>query len=336
MSVSPFDSRRSHARAGFTLIELLVVIAIIAVLIGLLLPAIQKVREAANRMSCSNNLKQIGLALHNYEGTHKRFPVSGNYPLNGTGDSWSLQARLLPYMEQENLQKLIDFNLSYTQQGTVTQFRVPLYLCPSEVADEPRPDGAITHYPLNYGACLGTWHVFNPTNGTGTDGAFQPNKGVKIAGIVDGTSNTLGFSEVKAYTPYLRDGGTPSAANTPPPSSPAEISGYGGNFKTNSGHTEWVDGRVHQTGFTTVFPPNTVVPHTANGQTYDVDFNSSREGKTASQITFAAVTSRSYHAGGVVNVLLMDGSVRTVADSINPGTWRALGTRNGGEVVGEY
>ena len=123
--------------------------------------------------------------------------------------------------------------------------------------------------------------------------------------ITDGTSNTMAFAEVKACTPYLRDGGNPNSPGVPPPTSPGQVVAFGGSFKTDSGHTEWVDGRVHQTGFTTVFTPNTRVIYSSGGVDYDIDFNSSREGKTTNRITYAAVTSRSYHSG-VVNVLLMD------------------------------
>ena len=119
------------------------------------------------------------------------------------------------------------------------------------------------------------------------------------------------------------------------PSSPTAISGFGGSFKTDSGHTEWVDGRIHQTGVSFVFTPNTVVPYSSGGVNYDIDFNSSREGKTTSGITYAAVTARSYHTG-VVNVLLMDGSARTVSDTVALATWRALGTRSGNDIPGDF
>jgi len=321
-------------RRGFTLIELLVVIAIIAILIALLLPAVQQAREAARRASCKNNLKQIGLALHNYEETYKRYPPGGDYPVVLTADRWSVHARLLPFLEQANLQRLIDWNQSYSAQPLVTQTRVEIYLCPSDVNDMARPDGALTHYPISYGANYGTWFVWNPLTGAGGAGMFFPNSGLRQRDVADGTTNTLAFAEVKAFTAYLRDGGTPPNGATPP-ASPLDVSGYGGNFKTNSGHTEWVDARAHQTGFTTTFGPNTVVPHVSGGTTYDVDYNSNREGKTTDQITYAAVTSRSHHAG-IVHVLLMDGSSRSVSENINIATWRSLGTRAGGEVVSEF
>ena len=328
---------QGSGRHGFTLIELLVVIAIIAVLIGLLLPAVQKVRAAAARIQCANNLKQIGLALHNYHNTHNAFPQAGTYAVGKTGDSWSAQARLLPYMEQENLQKLIDWNASYAAAGPdgpnpVARTRVPVYLCPSEANDRPRPDGSVVHYPTNYALNLGTWFVYSPQNGQGGDGAFVINRGTRFGDFADGTSNTLAFAEVKAYTPYLRDGGNPAGLGAPPPASPDQVAKFGGSFRADSGHTEWVDARAHQTGFTTIFPPNVKVPYTAGGTVYDIDFNSSREGKTANLPTYAAVTSRSYHSG-VVNVALMDGSVRTVANGVSVATWRALGTRAGGEVI---
>lgn len=324
--------RRSH-RPGFTLIELLVVIAIIAILIALLLPAVQAAREAARRTSCRNNLKQLGLAMANYQEAHGVYPPSGTYASGLTSASWSVQARILPFIEQANLQNLIDWDLSYSAQAVVRQTRVPTLLCPSEINDEPRPNGAVIDYPLSYGVNNGTWHVYNPVNGKGGDGIAYPNSNIRPRDISDGTSHTICFAEVKAYTPYLRDGGAPS--NVAVPSDPGAISGFGGNFKTNSGHTEWVDARVHQTGFTTVFRPNTVVPYSDGGTVYDVDYTSNREGTTVDQITYAAVTSRSYHVG-MVHIVLMDGSARTVSENISLSIWRNLGARNDKNVIGEY
>ncbi len=101
----------------------------------------------------------------------------------------------------------------------------------------------------------------------------------------------------------------------------------------NTGHTEWPDGRVHHSGFTTVFTPNTIVAYEYNGNTYDIDFNSVQEGKRDDQSPFAAITARSYHSGGIVNVVFLDGSVRTTDKAISLDVWQALGTIDGGEIV---
>ena len=319
-------------RIAFTLVELLVVITIIGILIALLLPAVQAAREAARRMSCTNNLKQIGLALHIYHDTYGQFPPSATLPAGVVPfDSWSVQARLLPFLEQANLENLIDWKLSYGLQPEVTKTRVATYLCPSEIKDEARPDGSLTHYPLNYAVNFGIWFVYDPTTSQGGNGITYPNSRTTFASIIDGTSNTLAFAEVKAWNPYLRDGGSPNAPGYPVPNTPADVGILGGSFKSNSGHTEWVDGRSHQTGFTGTFAPNTVVPFSTGGETYDIDFTSSREGKTANQLTYAVVTSRSYHPGGV-SAMLADGSARFVSETIELITWRSLATRDGNEI----
>ena len=158
----------SSRRPGFTLIELLVVIAIIAILMALLLPAVQAAREAARKTQCKNNLKQIGLALHNYVSATSVYPpsfcVDGS---NGTGGGeWSIQARLLPYLEQANLQKLINFSKTYgggdAASVSIRTTRVPNYQCPTEQNDRARTDsnGNPIHYPVNYGFNGGTWQVF--------------------------------------------------------------------------------------------------------------------------------------------------------------------------------
>ncbi len=323
----------SRSRA-FTLVELLVVIAIIGILVALLLPAVQAAREAARRMSCGNNLKQIGLALHNYHDTYKAFPPSAFIPYGGTADSFSPQARLLSFLEQENLQDLIDWNISYASQPAVTKQRIASYICPSDIGDRERPDGALTHYPLTYGINMGTWFVFDPTSRSGGNGLACPNGRTNFASVTDGTSNTLAFGEVKAWTPYLRDGGTPAGLGVAIPTTPAQVVAFGGSFKTDSGHTEWVDGRAHQTGFTGTFPPNTEFLYSSGGQDYDIDFNSSREGKTTNQSTYAVVTSRSYHPGGA-QVGLVDGSVRFASETVDLSVWRGYATRDGGEVPGD-
>ena len=148
----------------------------------------------------------------------------------------------------------------------------------------------------------------------------------------DGSSNTLAAAEVKTFTPYFRNTSDPGPAVPAGPDAVAALAPgaqmkFGPNLNNNTGHTEWCDGRVHHSGITTVFTPNTVVPYVhADGRTYDVDYNARQEGKSVSQPTYAAVTARSYHAG-LVNVVLMDGAVKSVGDEVDLAVWRAAGTR---------
>ena len=191
-------------------------------------------------------------------------------------------------------------------------------------------------YPTTYGFNFGTWFVWNPVTGQGGDGATHPNSKLSFAAFTDGTSNTLLASEVKAWTPYRRNGGPPA---TTLPTTVAEaqlVVAAGAEFK-DTGHTEWPDGRVHHEGFTTTLSPNSNVPCTNAGVTYDCDFNSWQEGKNGvnGQPSYAMITSRSYHTG-IVQAALVDGSARTMSNNIDISIWRSLGTRSGGEVVEEF
>ncbi|MCU0705675.1 MAG: DUF1559 domain-containing protein [Fimbriiglobus sp.] len=320
-------------RPAFTLIELLVVIAIIAILIGLLLPAVQKVREAAARMSCGNNLKQIGLAVHGYHDAHNGLPPQATYTIGSSFSGYSVHARILPYIEQDNLGRLVSFALGYAAQPDVCRTPIKLYRCPSDPKGGTRLDGGVEFAPTNYGFNIGTWLGLDQTTARGGDGAFGYNLTQPLGAITDGLSNTLAAADVKSFTPALLDGGNPAAMNVPPPATPAEVVAYGGTFDPDYCHTQWVTGRTLQSGLTTTFPPNTVVPFVSGGRTFDVNWTSARVGPGTPPHTYRVVLSRSYHSGGV-NGLLMDGSVRFVRSSISQATWRAVGTRTGGEVPG--
>ncbi len=334
-------------RFAFTLIELLVVVGIMGILMSLLLPAVQKVREAASNMRCRNNLSQLSLAVHLYENFTGAYPPSmlhkpGTVFASNNG-SWSIHGRILPFVEQGNAYVKVNLEVAWDAQGNtgVPTTRVPVFLCPSEVNDRVRTNASGPFvYPQNYGFNFGTWFVYDPATGMGGDGVFFPNGHVTPAAVRDGASNTLCAAEVKAFTPYVRNTKDPGPN---PPASSSAIAGMaaGGQLKLgpgandSTGHTEWPDGRVHHSGFTTVFTPNTVVPFVYQGIPYDIDYNSRQEGSSATQKTYAAITSRSYHPGGV-NVVFMDRSARFLSERIDLTLWRALGTRAGFEVISDF
>ena len=208
-------------RRGFTLIELLVVIAVIAILIGLLLPAVQKVREAASRLKCKNNMKQIGLALHNHHDRHGQFPPGYTSTATNTdaGPGWGWAAHLLPDLEQDNLHRLIDFKQPITASGNhalVRQANIPFLRCPSDPRQEPIPlsefenTGGLTT-PLgrsNYVACYGNTPFLGESpavltthlsiDGISGKGMFYRNSRTRIADVTDGLSNTLAIGEKNA------------------------------------------------------------------------------------------------------------------------------------------
>jgi prepilin-type N-terminal cleavage/methylation domain-containing protein len=297
-------------RSGFTLIELLVVIAIIAILIGLLVPAVQQVRESANRTQCANNLKQIGLACHSYHDTYKRLPPGGD------ARGFSAQTLVLPFLEQGNLYRTINFNVSPLNPANSLAAGevIPVFVCPSDPQFDLPPGMGGNNYVWNYGSDI----LFFSSN-TGGVFMFGGTK-VTLPGIRDGTSNTAMFCErrkgdfnngvVTPETDLMTPGGSP----TTPDQAVALCNSFDATNPTYQWRSDygayWIQA-LHWTLYQHVNLPNT------RGCAFPP--------------ANCAMSANSGHMGGV-NLLLCDGSIHFVADGISLYTWRALGTRNGGEV----
>lgn len=329
-------------KRGFTLIELLVVIAIIAILIALLLPAVQQAREAARRTQCKNNLKQLGLALHNYHDTFNLFPpahmrTQSASPATGALTGWrgfSLHAMILPYIEQTNLFNQINFNTYFDEPSNLVARRTKIaaFLCPSDTPYPGSADIGNNNYAGSMGPSLGQY--VSPIGLR--DGMFNFDVVVRMGDIRDGTSNTIAMAEHligdnanTAYTPGDVVRAIPWSGSTNYKPTQADLNTYGAacdagraNHHSHNGR-EWAIGMPAQTLFNTAATPNwrfpTCQPCVGCGW-------------MDSQGIFP---SRSRHTGGV-QVLLGDGSARFVSENIDLATWQNLGSIRGGETIGEF
>lgn len=329
---------RHPSSSGFSLVELLVVIAIIGVLMALLLSAVQAARESARALQCRNNLRQMILAVTNMETAKKSLPTTFHVGIGADArGNWSIHGRILPYIEAGNAANKIDLGRDWHSQldSGVPQWMVPMYQCPAEVNSKPRLQNGLPYVaPTNYGFNMGRWFVYDPTTDRAGDGPFRVNRTTRLAEVTDGLSNTLAVAEVKAYTSYIRNTHTIPTAMPTTPTDLASVTGVyhlGPAVEQNTGHTVWPDGRVHHTGLTTTFTPNTRVNYSHGGQVYNIDLTTQQEGLGTSRPTYAAITSRSYHPGSV-HVARLDGSLSSVSDTIETEAWQAISTINGQEL----
>ncbi len=299
-------------RAGFTLIELLVVIAIIAILVALLLPAVQQAREAARRSSCKNNLKQLSLALHNYEATHRTFPPGylhkpGPSQENLLGFAWGLM--VLPQLEQETVYQLFDLHRSGFDpvNRTARETHLPVFLCPSDpfsvdayvVRDNsvvPPEQYATGSYAANWGPSTAAVNLDDTP--LQSEGVFYRNSRTRFRDITDGLSNTLALGE-------RTNGPIPVSVPTPGGHSQFENAWCCAAREV----TDLTDDHGHMVLFETQFRPN--------------ELDGDDKGLSAPH-------------RGVAQFGLCDGSVRAISANIDASVYNALGTRDGGEPPGEF
>lgn len=315
-------SSSSHHR-GFTLIELLVVIAIIAILVALLLPAVQQAREAARRTQCKNNMKQLGLAIHNYHDTFNCIPIAD---VDGTSTPVSAHARLLPYIEQANLYKQVDFNVPYDHvNNTVPRMtELPAFRCPSDPTKLPATIGGRNNYYWNAGSGI----VMYATGATGQpspNGIVFHNKRYRFNDITDGLSNTAAMAE-KLTGDGSNGISTPKTDTYRPGTYPNTLD----EAVTQCNATNVTD--LSLQGYSNVGGPWLQQYHSTNQYNHVLIPNGRSCMFPPGRI---ATTANSQHVGGV-QILLNDGSVRFVSENLDLGTWRALGSIDGGEVLGEF
>ncbi len=334
---------RKRTGRGFTLIELLVVMAIIGVLIALLLPAVQAAREAARRAECTNNLKQIGIALHNYLSAIGPFPPGRiNTHIAGLGDCWGAYAQLLPYLEQKAVSDAFNFHLapdSDPANTTGAAMFIGAFLCPSDgYLTQAQAGYAMHNYLLNVGT---TYSVVQtpvaPLTGV-PNGVFYENSNVSPAMITDGLSATVAVSETIRSDPTLGatnllNGFVITGNNTttgPPITDDASyqsqcLTSTPPGFQVTRG-SKWFYGAPGHSMYNHRRSPNDKLYDCRGGLPHSI-----RSDPLWSQLSLN-ITVRSKHPGGV-NSLLADGSVRFIKDSISLAAWQALGTRNGGEAL---